>query len=60
MNTQEKHKEEPGYRFLQAGEIIQKSDEFWWSFGKEWVEARAAVGLDLDENSVGHYRRKIT
>ena len=61
MKLQEKPKEEPGYRFLQVGEIIQKSDEFWWPIEKRWVGVTdAVVGMDLDKNSGGDFRRKIT
>jgi hypothetical protein len=59
MNTPETPPAETGYRFLRAGEIIQEGDDFWFSFHKEWVEAKATVGLDVDDQSVGHYRRAV-
>jgi len=57
MNTPNEPTKEPGYRWLRAGEIIKEGDEFWWAFGSEWVEAKATVGLDVDPQSYGHYRR---
>jgi len=57
MNTPETPQAESGYRFLRKGEIIQKGDQFWFPFGKEWVDAKATIGLDVDAASVKQYRR---
>ena len=51
---------EQGYRFLKAGEIIEEGDEFFFAFHREWIQAKATVGLDVDAASVGHYRRAVT
>lgn len=59
MNTPDFPTKEPGYRFLREGEVLREGDEFWWSFGSEWVEVKATLGLDIDKESVGQYRRPL-
>lgn len=50
---------EDGYRFLKKGEIIRDSDEVWDSFERRWCQVNATAGLDVDEMSVGCFRREV-
>ena len=57
-NSLQSPSQDPGYRFLSKGEILKEGDEYWFAFDREWVPARVTLGLDVDEESVGRFRRR--
>ena len=48
---------EDGYRFLRKGEIIEDADEAWDPFEKKWASVAVTAGMEVDESSVGSFRR---
>jgi hypothetical protein len=50
---------EEGYRFLRIGEVITEEVEFFDVYEKSWNPvSNLSVGLPLDEESVGRFRKQ--
>lgn len=58
MNTPDLPPKEEGYRMVRFREVLDDETEFYDAFERKWVPISASsIGLPLDADSVGHFRR---
>ena len=57
MNFPDTPPADPAYSFLRVGSLIKNGTEVWDADEQKWVLASATVGLKVDSESAGYYRR---
>ncbi len=57
MNTYDEPPHDPAYQYLRAGSLIKSDTETWDELTGKWVLASASVGMKVDLESVGWYRK---